>query len=307
MESGVYRILNLVNKKCDVGSTVDFKKRWRDHKRLLRSDRFRHHSPHLQYAWNKYGEEGFVFEILEFCEPTKEKLLQLEQIWMDSLCSYLPEYGYNICRVAGSCLGVKLSEEHKRKISEANLGKKLSEETKRKISKAAQGRKLSEEQKKKLLAANLGKKMSEGTKRKISKASRGRRHTEEAKKKMSEARRGKKLTEEQKKKLLEANLGRKLSEEHKRKISEANLGRKQSEETKEKRLGRKHSEESKRKMSEAKSRATGLSPNIKITSSEAQQIVLKYATGKYKQVDLAREYKVDASTIWYILKTMDKS
>ncbi len=110
MISGIYRILNLLNFKGYVGSAESFKHRWGVHKWLLRSNL--HHSPHLQHAWNKYGEANFRFEIFQECDESK--LLHFEQIWMDSLCSYDPRFGYNICKVAGSCLGCKQSEETKK-------------------------------------------------------------------------------------------------------------------------------------------------------------------------------------------------
>lgn len=47
------------------------------------------------------------------------------------------------------CKGRKISEEHKRKVSEAHRGKHLSEETRKKMSKARKGIKFSEESKRK--------------------------------------------------------------------------------------------------------------------------------------------------------------
>jgi len=60
---GVYVIHNKVNHNFYVSSTSNFRKRWVLHVHLLRSGR--HHSPHLQSAWNKYGEESFVFHRLK--------------------------------------------------------------------------------------------------------------------------------------------------------------------------------------------------------------------------------------------------
>jgi len=50
-------------KKNYYGSTTNFKKRVKDHKYLLH--RNKHHSSHLQNAWNKYGEDAFEFVILK--------------------------------------------------------------------------------------------------------------------------------------------------------------------------------------------------------------------------------------------------
>ena len=52
--------------------------------------------------------------------------------------------------------GKKISEEHKRKISEARKGKKCSEETKKKIGKSLKGRPLSEKHKRKIREAQTG-------------------------------------------------------------------------------------------------------------------------------------------------------
>lgn len=49
--------------------------------------------------------------------------------------------------------GRKLTEDHKRKISESNTGRKVSEETKRKISETLRGHKLSDETKNKISEA----------------------------------------------------------------------------------------------------------------------------------------------------------
>ena len=125
--------------------------------------------------------------------------------------------------------GIKRSEEHKKKISEANKGRKRSEETRKKISKGNKGKKQSEEAKRKMSEAKKGRKHSEESKQKISESLKGIKHpmygknfSEETKLKMSKAKKGKKLSEEHKKKLSEAYKGRKSLEEIKRKIGEAN-------------------------------------------------------------------------------------
>lgn len=59
----IYKIRNVVNQKFYVGSTINMKERARTHRNRLR--RGNHHATHLQAAWCKYGEECFVFEIIE--------------------------------------------------------------------------------------------------------------------------------------------------------------------------------------------------------------------------------------------------
>lgn len=59
----IYKIINLVNDNFYVGSTVNKKVRFRQHRKLLRENR--HHCKHLQAAWNKYGEAKFDFVVVE--------------------------------------------------------------------------------------------------------------------------------------------------------------------------------------------------------------------------------------------------
>lgn len=95
--TGIYRIINTANQKVYIGSTArDFIDRWRDHKKRLR--RNKHSNLHLQHAWNKYGENSFLFEALEECSKTD--CLIREQFYLDTV---KPEY--NICKVAGNTLG----------------------------------------------------------------------------------------------------------------------------------------------------------------------------------------------------------
>ena len=59
-----------------------------------------HPNPHLQAAWNKYGEENFEFQVLE--TVNRSDLLLAEQIWLDKTQSYVGEIGFNIFNTAGS-------------------------------------------------------------------------------------------------------------------------------------------------------------------------------------------------------------
>jgi len=81
---GIYRIRNLVNDKCYYGSSKEIEKRWRRHKNELQNDK--HNNALLQRAWNKYGSDNFVFEIIEECE--EEDLICLEQTYLDKNPAY---------------------------------------------------------------------------------------------------------------------------------------------------------------------------------------------------------------------------
>lgn len=130
MGSGIYQIRNIVNGKIYIGSAVNLYKRKIDHFTTLVKNK--HHNDYLQKSYNKYGKDAFTFEVLFTC--LKEDLIRLEQYHINN---YNPEY--NICRVAGSVLGVKRSEQTKIKMSKSQIGKKHSEETKKKQSIAKKG------------------------------------------------------------------------------------------------------------------------------------------------------------------------
>ena len=77
---GIYRIRNIINNKIYIGSAFNFKTREKRHFNQLRKGK--HHSVLLQRAFDKYGEENFVFEIIYKAkeeELNKEDLLKLEQ------------------------------------------------------------------------------------------------------------------------------------------------------------------------------------------------------------------------------------
>jgi len=141
--TGIYQIINLTNNKSYVGSASNIRQRWSHHKRNLSNNK--HHSSYLQNAWNKYGESVFVLKILTTCIKDKDILIELEQFYIDTL---KPEY--NIAKIAGSCLGIKLSPERKLQISESLKGRICSEETKRKISYSQKGKVISLESRQKL-------------------------------------------------------------------------------------------------------------------------------------------------------------
>lgn len=134
MITGIYKIKNIVTGKFYVGSAVDIKERWRNHKSQLRHNK--HHSIKLQRSYNKHGVDNFVYEIIEEC--FEDVIIKREQFYID-FCSAVKN-GYNCKSIAGSNLGFKHSEETKNKIRKANIGIKRSEETRIKMSESAKGK-----------------------------------------------------------------------------------------------------------------------------------------------------------------------
>jgi len=146
---GIYQIRNLVNGKIYIGSSNNILKRWMDHKRDLKFKK--HHCQKLSRAWNKYGEDNFIFEIIEQC--SMDNLFSREQYWMnlklyaDSNDRRFHNFGYNDNRIANrppkvDWTGRQHSEKTKRKISLSKKGKKLSDEHRTNIGKAVKGKML---------------------------------------------------------------------------------------------------------------------------------------------------------------------
>ena len=115
---GVYIIKNKMSNKVYVGSTYNFKKRYNEHFKDLIANR--HDNQHLQNAVNKYGIDNFIFEIIEYVDD-KSALLEREQHYINTLNAV--NEGYNICPIAGSPRGRKVSEETRNKLSIASKGK----------------------------------------------------------------------------------------------------------------------------------------------------------------------------------------
>lgn len=182
----------------------------------------------IRRAIKKYGVENFTKEIL-FDVYGEDLMNFLEEAIVDE-AFVAREDTYNIALGGqGGRLLLNyspLSEETKKKISQAHKGKHLSEETIQKMLKTRQGYHHSKETRKKMSDAAKGHFVSEETKQKIGKHHRGKIISDEQKLKISHALKGRKLgpnSEEHNRKISEALRGRhhSLSEETKRKISEA--------------------------------------------------------------------------------------
>lgn len=78
---GVYIIRNKVNGKFYIGSSNDIWRRWCEHKWGLKNNK--HGNKHLQRAYNKYGEENFEYDVLEFCD---------EEVQFDKEQEYIDKY-----------------------------------------------------------------------------------------------------------------------------------------------------------------------------------------------------------------------
>ena len=179
--SGIYLIVNMVTGKVYVGSSVDVTVRRQRH--FCDLQKGCHANSHLQRSYDKHGKFAFAFCVIEECN--RKDLIKREQFWIDKKRQKFTLF--NATFTAGSQLGVKRSEETKRRMSDSQRGKrftaeaiekmriaklgtsfrrgkKASAETRLRISNAKRGTVVSDETRKKLSAAKLGNKNALGFK-----------------------------------------------------------------------------------------------------------------------------------------------
>lgn len=208
MKTGIYTIQNIVTGKLYIGCAVDIKKRWKTHK--LRLTKGVHENSYLQNAWNKYGKDNFLFEILEECE--EQFLYSLEHYWCNLLD--INNTGYNI-RPTSPNGKAGISQETKTKISESrighswNKGSKWNPEAKQRQSemakrrgvsdkcRAAQREKLINGHSEKLRTINLGSKRSLESIEVMRRKATGKKQSQETINKKIAKQKGKKRTPEQ--------------------------------------------------------------------------------------------------------------
>ena len=176
----VYKIINISNGNFYIGSTTQSKNRYRTHIRLLNANK--HHCPHLQAAWNKYGPDSFIFKVVQEVTDTSE-VHQFEQQWLNA--HHGTPQCYNYAKYTdNSNRGVPRAEPHKVKISVAlkeyykthahpMIGKQHSDESKQLMRDNRKGKPVSESHKQKLRDANIGKKASDSTRQKLSEQRKG--------------------------------------------------------------------------------------------------------------------------------------
>lgn len=273
IKSGVYHIKNTINNKIYIGSAKNIRNRFNAHKYLLKKNS--HDNSFLQNAWNKYGEECFIFEIIEVCDLSS--LLIREQFYLDLFKSYERNNGYNIIKIAVGNYGYKFSEESRKKMSLAKKG----------------------------LKPKIGFKLSDETKKKIGDANRGRVPTQETRNKISNSNKGKVRTDEMRKNISNGHIGIKKSKEWVEKIRQKNIGKIVSEETKNKLRGRIRTEETRKKISEGlKNKKLGSdNPMSKLTNEIVLLIKRDFKFGLSVK-ELSHKYSISYQTIYKIVNNI---
>lgn len=97
--AGVFQVKNTANAKVLLGSSLNLEGPLNAHKFMLTIGS--HRNKALQKDWNEYGEDKFVFEILETVkvkdDPSfnlNDELTLLEHIWIEKLKPF-GDQGYN--------------------------------------------------------------------------------------------------------------------------------------------------------------------------------------------------------------------
>lgn len=140
---GIYAIVNTLNNKVYVGRAANLRKRWLQHKSNLNNSK--HHSRHLQNAWEKHGKENFKFIPLVLNLTIESEIQNIENYYIVGYQSCKEEFGYNLAMASGTNKGVKYSEESRAKMRVAQKGRTFTQEAKERISKTLTGKVQSEQ------------------------------------------------------------------------------------------------------------------------------------------------------------------
>ena len=194
---GIYKITCLTTGKFYIGSSNDLRRRRYSHFYELRYNK--HKNKYLQSAFNKYGKEDFVFEVLKFVgmDTSKTDILLLEQKYIDSSNACDNSVGFNVSKFVGKPAdrtGFKHSKETLELYSKQRKGKNKSAEFKQLLSEMYKGKSMKERTEDPEWSNNKkGKSMKEiiGDPNWIDPRI-GRNHAPEAIQKMSELKRGEK-------------------------------------------------------------------------------------------------------------------
>lgn len=128
--SGIYALYCKADNKIYIGQSNFIKRRFDHHRKHLQSKR--HVNDKLQFTWNKYGAESFIFFVLEHC--SRENLYIREKAYVDM---FDRESLLNLAPMLNPLRGQErpffMDESWRQKVSKGLIGKKFTEEHKQRM------------------------------------------------------------------------------------------------------------------------------------------------------------------------------
>lgn len=202
----IYKATNKINGKSYIGFDSNWPRRKRQHENSAkRKDGYYFHK-----ALNKYGMDNFEWTILK-----ENATLEDERLLIVSHETYLK--GYNLTMGGEGILGMKHSDDTKKKLSEKAKLRKITPErleTLRRNAQIMKERGHTEETKKRISESHKGKVFTDEHLSNLTEANQKRdksfMYTEEYKEKMSNSLKGKKRTPEQRARIAAGRLGKKF-------------------------------------------------------------------------------------------------
>ncbi len=132
MTNEIYKITNKVNGKIYIGLTIQGTRvRYLHHLYEARSNS----TFPIHRAIRKYGEENFEVEVIVSVEA-QEELKLLEKAYIQEYKANDRKFGYNMTEGGDGTFGRLHSEETKEKIRQKAIGRKMSDDSKRRMSEA---------------------------------------------------------------------------------------------------------------------------------------------------------------------------
>lgn len=95
MGCGIYKITNIVNNKCYIGSSINIESRKYKHFWMLSKNT--HDNLYLQNSFNKHGYGNFVFDVIEEC--SERELIDKENYYIKEYKSNDLLFGFNLSLV----------------------------------------------------------------------------------------------------------------------------------------------------------------------------------------------------------------
>ena len=89
----VYKITNLINNKCYIGSSNDVERRFRQHKECAYNEKDHHYNYPLMKAFREYGINNFNFEVIYNASDSLD-MINKERYYIENFNSIVP-FGYN--------------------------------------------------------------------------------------------------------------------------------------------------------------------------------------------------------------------